>query len=63
MHVFAWASIRADVRIGVRLIDRSIIVKALVKRVALLVYCAATTIRWDIFLLFTPTVNTSKTSY
>jgi hypothetical protein len=51
MHAYAWAWIQADVRVGVRLIQRSTIVKASVYRVARLIYSAATTVRWALFLL------------
>jgi hypothetical protein len=48
-HVFAWAWTHVDVRGGVRLIQSSTIVKSSVWRVALLIYSAATTVRWAQF--------------
>jgi hypothetical protein len=49
MHAVARAWIHADVRVGVRLIQRSTIVKTSVSCVALLICSAATTVRWALF--------------
>jgi hypothetical protein len=46
--------IHANVLVGVRLIQRSTIVKTSVQQVALLIFSAGTAVRGALFLVFSP---------